>query len=306
MQEVYWIFWTLCDTKSWAIKRREIEMKQKYWEKKFLNFFKNEPLDDASHDISHFRRVAQIAFSIASLEKQPVDLLTLLAAAYFHDLVTLPKNHPENCFSSRYSAIKARTILEDMQFPPEKLPSVCHAIETHSFSAGLTPNTIEAKIVQDADRMESLGAIGILRTFYVSGKLNILPFDPNDLFAEKRPLDDKNFGLDHFYCKLFKLENLMQTEGGRKIAHERTAFLHVFVKEVSVDFKKGDGGTLQVISKCVEAGQTHKKLFEPSDPLATHRKLEPDSYAVDGLIVLKEKYPEFIPSFLQQLQKESG
>ena len=84
-----------------------------------------------------------------------------------------------------------------MQFPAEKIEAVCHAIAAHSFSAQIAPLTTEAKIVQDADRLEALGAIGLARVFAVSGALGVALFDGEDPFAQHRPLDDKRYALDH-------------------------------------------------------------------------------------------------------------
>ncbi|MFA9353024.1 hydrolase, partial [Escherichia coli] len=75
-------------------------------------------------------------------------------------------------------------------------------IEAHSFSAKIAPETLEAKIVQDADRLEALGAIGLARVFAVSGALGVALFDAEDPFARQRGLDDKQYALDHFQTKL--------------------------------------------------------------------------------------------------------
>lgn len=278
------------------------------WEQLFCEYFSlsNEHQTDASHDLSHFRRVAETAKQIAKYEKGYVDPLIILAAAYFHDVVSLPKNHPENCFSSRYSAVKAKDILENMSFPQEKIPPACRAIETHSFSAGLTPETIEAKIIQDADRMESLGALGVMRTFYVSGRLQRAPFDPEDMFAKNRPLNDKLFGLDHFYCKLFKLPSMLQTEGGRAIASKRIEFLHYFVNELEKDVLKGEGGALLLVWTCYKAGRQNQKIFHVHDPLAVERFLEPEKYVLDYMIQSSDKFPVFISALITQFEEDVG
>lgn len=259
------------------------------WEKTFLEYLNScqSKQDDASHDIKHFIRVAQTAKQIAALDSTPSDALIILAAAYFHDLVILPKDHPDNKFSSCYSAAKAKEVLTMMHFPKGKIAPVCHAIEAHSYSARITPETIEAKIVQDADRMEALGALGIIRTFYVSGRLGSSPYHPTDLFAEKRPLDDKTYALDHFYRKLFKLPDLLQTAGGRKIARGRTEFLRLFVREIAADLQNGEGGALLVAKAAHEAGAKNRSLADVVDRLLGH------NYS-------------FLSQFLQQLKEEAG
>ncbi|WP_052283547.1 phosphohydrolase [Kluyvera genomosp. 1] len=190
---------------------------------------------DASHDIAHFRRVWHSAQRIAS--GQRVDLTVVLFASYFHDLVSLPKNHPERARSSALSAEQTLKILprDFPLFPPERYADVAHAIEAHSFSAQITPQTMEAKIVQDADRLEALGAIGLARVFAVSGAMNTALFDADDPFADNRSLDDKAYALDHFQTKLLRLPGTMQTEKGREMAQRNADFLVQFMAKLSAE-----------------------------------------------------------------------
>lgn len=273
------------------------------WEERFLEYFTSIQHDDASHDLAHFKRVANTARRIAHKESHTADPLIILSAAYLHDIVSLPKNHPESHMSSRYAALKARDILEQMQFPKERILAVCHAIEAHSFSAKIQPETIEAKIIQDADRMEALGALGIMRTFYVSGRMGIAPYDPADMLAKHRQLDDKSFGLDHFYCKLYKLPELLQTDGGKEIALKRAEFLKYFENQLIADIQKNEGGAKEVVWSCYHAGSKKLALFDSTDPFAKNRPLNPSCIAVDRLIESRSSYP-IIDCFLTQLKDE--
>lgn len=277
---------------------------EKNWEQRFVNYFKTSDkiFDDASHDLSHFHRVYKTALEISSYETEFIDPLVILAAAYFHDIVSLPKHHPDSKNSSKLAAIKANEILTNMDFPKDKMSAVCHAIETHSFSANIPPETLEAKIIQDADRMEALGALGILRAFYVCGRMGSIPYDKEDLHATNRPLNDKVYGLDHFQCKLFKLPALLQTEGGRRISQKRTDFLHYFVKELEQDINKENGGALTLVWSCYEAGKQNQRLFSEKDPFAATRPIDPSSFVVDRLIAAREQ--PFCHTFLTQLQTE--
>ncbi len=207
------------------------------WERRFTAWWQQRPVDDGAHDLAHFRRVWNSAKHIAEHETESADLLTLLTAAYFHDLVSLPKNHPERSQSSWLSAEQTEEILKRdfPDFPMGKLPRVRHAIHAHSFSAQVTPTTIEAKILQDADRMEALGAIGIARTFYVSGQMNRAMFHPDDPLAENRPLDDLVYALDHFQVKLFKLPDLMNTIAGKQMAADKVAFVREFMVRMDAE-----------------------------------------------------------------------
>jgi len=210
---------------------------------------------DAAHDISHFRRVWATAQQLA--EESDADRLVILTACYFHDIVSLAKNHPERSRSSAMAAEQTLTILQSdfPAFPPERYAAVLHAIEAHSFSAGMAPRSEEAKIVQDADRLEALGAIGLARVFAVSGALNNILFDADDPFADRRELDDKKYALDHFQCKLLRLPETMQTEKGRAMALHNARFLVQYMAKLSAELR-GDPMSLD------------DKVLQRFDPLA--------------------------------------
>ncbi len=200
------------------------------WKNKFEDYLNANPLDDGSHDLSHFKRVWRLANNLSSDNE---DKLVILAACYFHDIVNYPKNDSRRSQSSRDAALKAKEILNEMSFPIDKLSDVAHCIEAHSFSANIEPETIEAKIVQDADRMESLGAIGLARTFYVAGRMGSQLFDGEDPFAKNRELDDKKYAIDHFKTKLFKLPETMKTDSGKEEAIKRVRTLEQFLENLS-------------------------------------------------------------------------
>ncbi|HAS0833153.1 MULTISPECIES: phosphohydrolase [Enterobacter] len=221
------------------------------WQQHFERWLgENHTTDDTAHDISHFRRVWMTAQKI--MANQAVEPLVILTACYFHDIVSLPKNHPERGQSSRLAARKTREILHRSfpDFPPAHYDAVAHAIEAHSFSAGIAPQSLEAKIVQDADRLEALGAIGLARVFAVSGALGVPLFDAHDPFADARTPDDRAFALDHFQTKLLRLPDTMQTEMGRELARHNADFLIQFMAKLSAELQ-GDclGLDSQVLSR---------------------------------------------------------
>lgn len=188
---------------------------------------------DSAHDFGHVRRVVALALQIGCAEDG--DAQTYVPAAWLHDLVNLPKDHPQRSFASRLSAEKASGFLQGAGYDPDRVEAIAHAIAAHSFSAGIPPRTLEAKIVQDADRLESLGAIGIARTFAVSGALGRALFHPHDPLARMRSPDDIAFGLDHFEIKLFRIAETMQTETGRAIAAQRVAFMRDFREQMAAE-----------------------------------------------------------------------
>jgi len=112
------------------------------------------------------------------------------------------------------------------------LPQIYHAIEAHSFSANIPTQTLEARIVQDADRLEAVGAIGIARCFLTGGSMGTPLYEPSDPFAENRELDDRSYTLDHFYCKLLGLADTMKTQAGKAEAIKRTDYMKVFLQQI--------------------------------------------------------------------------
>ena len=183
--------------------------------------------DDGAHDINHLQRVWRNA-ALLLQQHAEADALTVMAACYLHDLVNLPKNHPERHLASRQADALACRQLAELDFPEDKLAGVAHAIATHSFSADLTPTTIEAQIVQDADRIDALGAVGLARLFYTAARMDSALAHGTDPLAAHRPLDDKAYALDHIVTKLDKLPGKMQTRAGRALAEQRLAVLTDF------------------------------------------------------------------------------
>lgn len=182
---------------------------------------------DGAHDLGHLDRVWASCRLIA-MDAPGADGDVLAVAAYFHDAVNVAKDSPDRARASRLSAELAVRELAAMGFPDAKLPAVHHAIAAHSFSARIAPETVEARILQDADRLEALGAIGIARMFAVTGQVGGGLFDPEDPMALRRPLDDRRFALDHLEVKLFGLVETMQTATGRAIAAERAEWMASF------------------------------------------------------------------------------
>ncbi len=202
------------------------------WEQRFTDYLVDHTTDDYSHDLSHFQRVWKTAQKIIKDESRAVNPLVVLSACYFHDIISLPKNHPDRSRSSELAAEKTREILAELEFPAALINDVCHAVEAHSFSANIPTRTPEAEIVQDADRMEAIGAIGLARVFYTGGKMGSRLFDALDPWAEHRELDDQLYSVDHFFVKLLTLGETMKTVPGRQLAKENTAYLQGFLDKL--------------------------------------------------------------------------
>jgi len=189
---------------------------------------------EGAHDDSHLARVWRNAQAL--LDQHPeADALVVMAACYLHDLVNLPKDDPERAQASARSAQLARHQLAWMGFPPERLDAVAHAIVAHSFSANIPAESLEARIVQDADRLDGLGAVGLARMFYIAGRMGSALAHPSDPLGSGRDFDDRRYALDHIMVKLAKLPEMMQTRGGRALAEERLARLLAFREEFAAE-----------------------------------------------------------------------
>lgn len=185
---------------------------------------------DPAHDWAHVGRVAATAKQLAKEEN--IDLECVLAGVYCHDLVNLPKDHPDRKNASTLSAQEAETLLQKTGFSEEEINIIKKTIIEHSFSKGLKPSCLEAAIVQDADRLDALGAIGILRCAAVNTQMKSVFYDPFDPLAEQREPDDKSFMLDHYFVKLFKLPEMMNTAKARRMAEERIIYMKVFISQL--------------------------------------------------------------------------
>ncbi len=185
---------------------------------------------DPAHDWAHVGRVAATAKQLA--ENQDVNIECVLAGVYCHDLVNLPKDHPDRKNASTLAAKEAEPLLVKAGFNQQEILIIQKAIIEHSFSKGLKPSCLEAAIVQDADRLDALGAIGILRCAAVNTQMKASFYDPFDPLAEMRLLDDKSFMLDHYFVKLFKLPELMNTPQAKAMGFQRIEFMKSFIDEL--------------------------------------------------------------------------
>jgi len=185
---------------------------------------------DAAHDPAHVERVVRTARRLAVAEGARPDIVIL--AAWLHDCVHVPKDSPDRPRASRMAADRASELLAAWGVAPDTVAAIAHAIEAHSFTAGIAPRTLEARVVQDADRLDALGAVGLGRCLMLGGAMGKPMYVADDPFCTSRPPDDARSAMDHFYTKLLHLAGTMQTATGRAEAERRTRFLHAFLDEL--------------------------------------------------------------------------
>jgi uncharacterized protein len=186
---------------------------------------------DPGHDYAHVMRVYNIAERIG--KEEGADIQVLLAAALLHDIIVYPKGSEKRTKSADESAELAEKMLAARGWPVEKIEKVSYCIRTHSYSKNVNPETLEAKILQDADRLDALGAIGIARTFSVGGSEMRRFYNPEDPFCRTgRKPEDTHWTMDHFKAKLLKLEKTMHTDTAKRVAYERTRFMEAFLAQL--------------------------------------------------------------------------
>ncbi len=207
------------DVESQVLSKVYEEMQQRY-----IGF------DDPGHDWEHIKRVSRLALYIA--EQESAETFIVGMAALMHDIGHLSSD--TLLHHADLSKSMAGDLLLAYDVPFDTREEILHAIVAHSFSLGIEPHTLEARVVRDADRLDSLGAIGILRwaiTGVVRRTGETQTYHPDDPFAEWHTLDDRRYMLDHFFTKLLKLDGTMATQTGRALAQERTAFMRAYLDE---------------------------------------------------------------------------
>lgn len=192
--------------------------------------------NDPAHDLAHFERVAQTATQLCEAEGGKWEVV--LPAAWLHDFVIIAKNDARRSQASKLSAEAAIAYLQSINYPEEFFSEIAHAIEIHSFSAKLEAKTLEAQIVQDSDRLDALGAIGIARCFATAGVMKSSLYEPHDPFGLSRARDDRAFALDHFYVKLFEIVKTLKTAAGRREGEVRLETMNYFIQELGRELGK--------------------------------------------------------------------
>lgn len=187
--------------------------------------------NDPAHDWEHINRVIKTVQELSFHYKVYEEYI--FAATYCHDIENLPKNDEKRKYASFFSAQKAYEPLFKSNFKSHEIKIIQEIIKEHSFSKGVKPSTLEAAILQDADRLDALGAIGILRCTSISALIKGRYYHPMDPFGKERDLDEFHFVIDHFFQTLFKLPNLMNTPQAKKMAEQRIKFMQNFIDQIS-------------------------------------------------------------------------
>ena len=195
----------------------------------------NEYLGLSHHDRSHVERVYNLAVRIAREENADLDVVK--AASLLHDVARTMEDKGIIEDHAVEGAKMACRILERVSFPESKIAAVAACIEAHRFRNGFRPKTLEAMILQDADRLDVIGAVGIARLFSRSGWENTPIHDP--MIQPKEKYDGESLtSVNHIYEKVLKIKDTLNTDSAKKIAEERHKFVESFLNRL---LKEWDG-----------------------------------------------------------------
>ena len=191
---------------------------------------------EPAHDFFHVERVVANVGAIARGEGASDEVFAGAAtAALLHELFTLPKNHQDSARAGDTCAEHARELLEREGAPSWLIASASAAIRDHSFSKGVVPDALETRVLQDADRLDAIGAIGLARMWATCADMKRPFYAPQDPFCTERAPDDKLWGLDHVFKKLLAIPERLHTPTARTLAQGRIAFINAYLEELRAE-----------------------------------------------------------------------
>ena len=205
---------------------------------KTKEFVKNKLYGEGSgHDWFHIERVYNLAKYIAQKENANFFIVEMTALLHDIDDWKFSKSNDSN-------TTVTEKFLKSIEVDEESFKTIIKIIQTISYKGGIvdsTQHTLEGKIVQDADRLDAIGAIGIARTFAYGGHKNRPIYDPSIKPMDFKDLNEvknaENHTINHFYEKLLKLKDLMNTDTAKEIAEKRHKFMEDFLEEFYSEWK---------------------------------------------------------------------
>lgn len=204
------------------------------------------PPGELAHDRHHIARVYQWALRLSAEAGVAADLAG--AMALVHDLAFVPKDSPDRALGGERSAHLAEAVLSTAGYVVDEVAAIAEAVRTSSWSRGLAPTNALGVVLQDADRLDAIGMIGVLRTLACAQYMSRAErpgrfYHDGDPFAESgRPLDDKAQAIDHCYAKLLKLAAGMHLPTAKAEAAKRHAAMLDFLGDLRRELASvGDG-----------------------------------------------------------------
>ena len=192
-----------------------------------------------SHDWEHTLRVCKLCNRIGIV--QGADMTVLMSAAYLHDI---GRNHQDRlngavCHAQKGAEIAA-VILCDLPVPDRQKENIIHCVRTHRFRGNHVPETGEARVLFDADKLDAIGAVGVARAFLFAGEVGARLHTPDVDPEQTRPYTEDDTGYREYRVKLCKIKDRMLTSEGRRIAKERHAFMEQFFNRFIKEYEGED------------------------------------------------------------------
>ena len=180
-----------------------------------------------SHDWEHTLRVYGLCERIGPAEKADMDVLRV--AAYLHDIGRADQDSTFGavCHAEK-GAEMALPIVKKLPLSEEQKTNIIHCIRAHRFRGKCQPETAEAKVLFDADKLDAIGAVGVARAFLFAGEVGARLHNPDLKIEETMPYSREDTGFREFKVKLCRIRERILTKEGRKLADERHAFMEGF------------------------------------------------------------------------------
>lgn len=189
-----------------------------------------------SHDWEHTLRVCRLCRQIGSAEG--ADMEVLMAAAYLHDIGRCyqDSSNGEVCHAEKGVQI-ARPIVEGLALSPEQKENILHAVGSHRFRGTQGPETLEARVLFDADKLDAIGAVGVARAFLFAGEVGARLHNPEMNVEEAKPYSIDDTGYREFKVKLSKVKDRILTQEGRRLAKVRHEFMVKFFRRFLKEYE---------------------------------------------------------------------
>jgi len=192
-----------------------------------------------SHDWEHTLRVCKLSERIGTAEK--VDLTVLLHAAYLHDIGRQHQDKQNGAVChARQGAKMAEPVVRDLPLSVEQKENIIHCIRSHRFRGSQIPETAEAKVLFDADKLDAIGAVGVARAFLFAGEVGARLHNPNVRAEDTEPYTIDDTGYREYKVKLCKIRDRMITNEGKRIAEARHAFMEQFFDRFLREYEGAD------------------------------------------------------------------
>ncbi len=189
-----------------------------------------------SHDWDHTLRVYRLCLHIGRVEGADMDVVR--PAAYLHDIGRDAQDRSGGivCHAEEGAAI-AEKLTANLPLTPTQRENIVHCVRTHRFRGDRAPGTLEAKVLFDADKLDSIGAVGVARAYLFAGEVGARLHNPNNDLENTRPYSEDDTGYREFKLKLCRIKDRIMTDEGRRLAMERNEFMEIFFKRFLEEYE---------------------------------------------------------------------